>query len=140
MRPNKLGRSEECQISLPDPLCSRVHSEVWFDDGRWKIRDVESRNGTYVNGQKIDEAVIDEGHNIRVGSVEFEFHLADNPPTLVNSLTDSSFTQTIVRDAPVVVADTGILGLAAIRDAEQAKQMLRALSAQHQTFRLRSSR
>ena len=35
-----------------------------------------------------------------------------------------SYTQTIVRDAPVVVADTGILGLAAIRDAEQAKQLL----------------
>jgi two-component system, NtrC family, response regulator HydG len=120
---NKLGRSDECQIILPDPLCSRVHSEVWYDQGRWLVRDVDSRNGTYVNGQKIDEAVIDEGHNIRVGSVEFEFHLADNPPTLSTGIQDS-YTQTIVRDAPVVVADTGILGLAAIRDAEQAKQLL----------------
>jgi two-component system, NtrC family, response regulator HydG len=125
----RMGRGENCQIILGDPLCSRVHSEVLLnDDGRWIIRDAGSRNGTYVNGQKTDEAVLDEGHNIRVGSNEFEFHLADQPPT-VYATPGETFTSTIVRDTPVrdvehSLSDTGVLGLAAVRDFEQAKQLL----------------
>jgi two-component system response regulator HydG len=120
----RMGRAEECQIMLPDPLCSRVHSEVRFEDGRWMIRDAESRNGTHVNGQRIDEAcMLDEGHNVRVGSAEFEFHVADQPPTIFSSVHET-YSQTIVREAPVNYYDTSELALAAIRDSEQAKQML----------------
>jgi Nif-specific regulatory protein len=128
--PTRLGRGENCEISLGDPLCSRVHAEVQLDgDGRWIIRDAGSRNGTYVNSQKTDEAVLDEGHNIRVGSNEFEFHLSAEPPT-VNALpADETYTTNIVRDTPVrdleqSLTDTGVLGLAAVRDFDQAKQLL----------------
>ncbi|HTQ38932.1 MAG TPA: sigma 54-interacting transcriptional regulator [Pirellulales bacterium] len=125
----RLGRGEDCQIVLGDPLCSRVHSEVLLDgEGRWIIRDAGSRNGTFVNGQKTDEAVLAEGHNIRVGSNEFEFHLADQPPAVVAE-PQETYTNTIVRDTPVrdagqSLTDTGVLGLAAVRDFEQAKQLL----------------
>ncbi|HEY2828380.1 MAG TPA: FHA domain-containing protein, partial [Pirellulales bacterium] len=127
--PTRFGRGENCEITLGDPLCSRVHSEVLLDDeGRWIIRDAGSRNGTFVNGQKTDEAVLDEGHNIRVGSNEFEFHLADQPPT-INAEPEETYTNTIVRDTPVrdveaSLTDTGVLGLAAVRDFDQAKQLL----------------
>jgi two-component system, NtrC family, response regulator HydG len=128
--PTRLGRGENCEISLGDPLCSRVHAEVRLDgDGRWIIRDAGSRNGTFVNSQKTDEAVLDEGHNIRVGSNEFEFHLSAEPPT-VNALpAEETYTTNIVRDTPVrdieqSLTDTGVLGLAAVRDFDQAKQLL----------------
>ncbi len=125
-----LGRGDHCEIMLGDPLCSRIHAQVLLDeDGRWIIRDAGSRNGTFVNGQKTDEAVLDEGHNVRVGSNEFEFHLSSDPPT-VNALPEETYTTNIVRDAPVgrdveqSLTDTGVLGLAAVRDFEQAKQLL----------------
>jgi len=124
-----LGRGDHCEIMLGDPLCSRIHAHVLLDDeGRWIIRDAGSRNGTFVNGQKTDEAVLDEGHNIRVGSNEFEFHLSAEPPT-VNALPEETYTTNIVRDMPVrdveqSLTDTGVLGLAAVRDFDQAKQLL----------------
>lgn len=121
---NRLGRGDDCQILVPDPLCSRVHAEVVFDGSHWLIHDFESRNGTFVNGQKTDEAMLDDGHNVRVGSVEFEFHLSDQPPTLFVAMQDAPTHTTIVREAPVSVFDTGLLALAAIRDTEQAKQLL----------------
>ena len=123
-RANLLGRGDDCHILVPDPLCSRVHAEVFFDDGHWTIRDFESRNGTYVNGQKTEEARLDDGHCVRVGSVEFEFHLADQPPTVLVACQDVPTHTTIVREAPVGISDTSLLPLAAIRDMEQAKQLL----------------
>ena len=59
---NRIGRDPECAIALGDPLCSRVHAIVVQDRRRWRIRDAGSRNGTYVNDQKIDEAVLADGH------------------------------------------------------------------------------
>jgi two-component system response regulator HydG len=125
-----LGRGDHCEIMLGDPLCSRIHAHVLLDEeGHWLIRDAGSRNGTYVNGQKTDEAVLDEGHNVRLGSNEFEFHLADQPPTINALPADETYTTNIVRDTPVrdveqSLTDTGVLGLAAVRDFEQAKQLL----------------
>ena len=71
---NRIGRGIDCAVVLPDPLCSRVHAVLTRANGQWLVRDAESRNGTYVNGQKIDEATIADGHTLRVGSTEFAFH------------------------------------------------------------------
>ena len=50
---------------------------VKLDGGRWRICDANSRNGTYVNGQKIDDAVLANDHIVRVGTREFTFHQTD---------------------------------------------------------------
>jgi pSer/pThr/pTyr-binding forkhead associated (FHA) protein len=42
--------------SFPDPRVSRLHVEVWQEDGGWGFRDLGSRNGTYVDGEKIQTA------------------------------------------------------------------------------------
>src|SRR5262245_3957507 len=55
---NRIGRDLECAITLDDPLCSRVHATIEEDGGVWRIRDEGSRNGTFVNDQKIDDAVL----------------------------------------------------------------------------------
>src|SRR5687768_3637097 len=57
-RKTLIGRGTDCHISLPDPLCSRVHATLTCTPDGWVIRDAESRNGTIVNGQKIDEATV----------------------------------------------------------------------------------
>ena len=45
-----LGRGPTNRIVLKDELCSREHAEVYQSDGRWVVRDLESLNGTRLNG------------------------------------------------------------------------------------------
>jgi two-component system, NtrC family, response regulator HydG len=118
---NRIGRGTECTVMLNDPLCSRVHALVRLSDYRWHIRDFESRNGTFVNGQRIDEAVLDSGHNVRIGSAEFAFELSDEPLTVWDPA--DGVKQTLVSDRPIT-PDTGQVALEAIRDTEQAQQLL----------------
>lgn len=49
-----LGRAATNRIVLKDDLCSREHAEVYFADARWRLRDLNSLNGTRINGDRLD--------------------------------------------------------------------------------------
>jgi transcriptional regulator with GAF, ATPase, and Fis domain len=70
---NQLGRDWECRIVLNDPQCSRIHAEVVRNEEGWWIRDNGSSNGTFVNGQTINEARLMDGTEVRVGNSVFSF-------------------------------------------------------------------
>ena len=70
---NLLGRDWQCKIMLNDPQSSRKHAEVFKDEDGWWIKDNESSNGTFVNGQQIDNARLVEGTEVRIGSTIFTF-------------------------------------------------------------------
>jgi len=53
-----IGRSKRNDLVLHDQWLSRNHAEVREEDSRYTIVDLKSRNGTYVNGQRIDESVV----------------------------------------------------------------------------------
>ena len=68
--PQLIGRSTEA-LEITDPTVSRRHAELTPDAGRWKIRDLESRHGTFVNGVRISGAVaLAAGDRIRCGDSE----------------------------------------------------------------------
>jgi two-component system, NtrC family, response regulator HydG len=117
-----IGRGTDCHISLPDPLCSRVHATLACTPDGWVIRDNESRNGTLVNGQKIDEATVVDGNMIRVGSAEFEFHESEEPPTAKGD--DPQLMQTIVQDQPIAVQESHEDSLAGLPSTEQVKELM----------------
>jgi two-component system response regulator HydG len=119
----RIGRGAECSIMLTDALCSRVHAVVSREDGAWWVRDSNSRNGTFVNGQKIDEAVLDEGHNLRVGTTEFVFHQSLQPPT-VGPVADLNLTQTLIKETRVGAALADSFALPALHESEQAQELL----------------
>jgi Nif-specific regulatory protein len=101
--PTRIGRGLDCDIVLSDPLSSRVHATVAFQDDAWFVRDAGSRNGTFVNGQKIDEAQLAETNVLKVGSTEFVFHQsADRPADALRM----DLTQTIVRDRVIDKGDS----------------------------------
>jgi len=69
-----IGRANTCQIVFVDDMVSREHSRLDRDpDGRYRIRDLGSRNKTVVNAQQINEAVLINGDVIRIGEHIVEF-------------------------------------------------------------------
>ncbi len=98
-----IGRGEDCHIVLSDPIASRVHALVESTPDGWFLRDCSSRNGTFVNGQKIDEARLLDGTVFKIGSVEFLFRQAAQRPDIASA----GVTQTIIRNVQVSTADSG---------------------------------
>ncbi|MCC6659913.1 MAG: FHA domain-containing protein [Phycisphaerales bacterium] len=71
--PQLIGRSSEA-LPLTDHTVSRRHAELTPDDGVWWIRDLESHNGTYVNGVRITERLrLKPGDQVRTGATLFVF-------------------------------------------------------------------
>ena len=63
------GGAPESQIHLDNASVSRQHAELTRDPfGRWWVRDLASRNGTFVNGQRVTERVIAAGDIVQVGA------------------------------------------------------------------------
>ncbi|HEV2405403.1 MAG TPA: FHA domain-containing protein [Ktedonobacterales bacterium] len=69
-----IGRSRESDIFLEDLAVSRLHTTVArAENGQYILRDENSANGTYVNGKKINEHILDEGDEIQVGQTVLRF-------------------------------------------------------------------
>lgn len=68
-----IGGSPKNDLQLTDRTVSRVHCEISVKDDRYVLRDLESTNGTEVNGLRIVEAVLTPGARIRVGDTEILF-------------------------------------------------------------------
>jgi len=119
-RPMHIGRGTSCEIMLTDPISSRFHAVLYFEEGNWQIRDNKSRNGTAVNGQKTDHAMLLDKTLIRVGGTEMQF--VDLPE---DAFVESPNTQTIVADR-TLKAHSGheLLPTDPLREAAQAGNLL----------------
>lgn len=64
----RVGRSAENDIVVNDSRCSREHCELVDLEGRWHVRDLGSRNGTFVDYERVAESQpLDEGDEIQIG-------------------------------------------------------------------------
>ncbi len=78
-----LGRSQENQVCLDDPFCSKIHAYIEKDKQTYKIRDNQSKNGLFLNGRKAGtEAELSPGDEILMGSTRILFDR--EPPTDVD--------------------------------------------------------
>jgi pSer/pThr/pTyr-binding forkhead associated (FHA) protein len=77
-----LGRHSEADIRLALPDVSRRHCRFVFQHGFWKIIDLKSLNGVFVNSERMHEATLYEGDEVRLGGFTFSVHL-DAPPRIV---------------------------------------------------------
>jgi Nif-specific regulatory protein len=69
-----MGRATSNRIVLKDDLCSREHAEVFQADGRWRLRDLTSLNGTRANGKRIEgDVALVPGDEINVGRTTLIF-------------------------------------------------------------------
>lgn len=63
-----IGRTERSQIHFSDSQCSSVHCRLWVEAGKLWIEDLESKNGTYLNGVKIIKSQVFLRDIIAMGS------------------------------------------------------------------------
>ena len=89
-----LGKASTNVVSLEhDPTVSRLHAILENHGSAWSIRDVGSRNGTYVNGEKIDaERVLRSGDELRLGKCRVVY-------VEVRDVDEPAYEATIVPDA-----------------------------------------
>ena len=62
-----IGRHTDTDLRLAYPQVSRRHCRLMFEDGGWRVFDLDSLNGVYVNGERVDDAALCEGDEVRVG-------------------------------------------------------------------------
>ena len=69
-----IGRDESADLSLPnEPGMSRLHAKIVAEGDRYRILDIESRNGTLVNGRPIQSEFLFDGDTVRIGSCVLRF-------------------------------------------------------------------
>jgi pSer/pThr/pTyr-binding forkhead associated (FHA) protein len=71
--PLQIGRSRDCQLRSSSAAVSRHHCAVVEENGHLFIQDLASRNGTYVNGERVEVAVELKPHDVvQVGPLIFK--------------------------------------------------------------------
>jgi len=76
-----IGRDKHAHIRLKDPLISREHAAIAFREGTFVLRDLESTNGTVMNGVSIKQADLRHGDTFRMGDTVLQFVLEDTGKT-----------------------------------------------------------
>lgn len=75
-----IGRAEDCHLRPHSDVVSRHHCALLVEDGYVGVKDFGSKNGTYVNGQRIEgERALNHGDVVRVGNLEFEVQFPQVP-------------------------------------------------------------
>ncbi len=72
-----VGRHPESDIFLDDITVSRRHVEFRRQDGGFRVHDVGSLNGTYLNGDRVDDAELQSGDEVRIGKFRLIFFASD---------------------------------------------------------------
>ncbi len=105
-----IGRHPECAIQIDDGSVSRHHAKVTPQDGAWFIEDMDSRNGTFLNGQPIEkQARLFDGAVIKICDIAFSFFSGESAasgfhPTQENPV-ESSQKKKRHRRSSIILAD-----------------------------------
>jgi adenylate cyclase len=95
-----IGRSVKADVQIDGDLVSRQHCRVYSEGGRWYFQDLQSRNGTLYNGNRVDAGELRSGDVLMIGYGKLVFEEDE-------ARSDSSLEVSIV-DAPVI-SDSAVL-------------------------------
>lgn len=76
----EIGREDSCEIMLDEPSVSARHAQLIHQGGRWRLVNLVSANGIFVNGEKRLTAYLGDGDQIRLGNVNLVFRGSVNAP------------------------------------------------------------
>jgi MshEN domain/FHA domain len=102
-----IGRQSTNNIPLPDRTVSKRHAVVGRVKGQTVVKDLGSRNGTFVNGQKVEKAILANGDRLKVGSVTLRFFQEDQ--TSQGKDAESTTTSRCVQRLGKCLVEAGIV-------------------------------
>ncbi len=93
-----IGRDQGCTVELPDDFLSRTHAILDLTDEGYRITDCESRNGTFVNDQRVTTHLLSPGDQVRIGNHIFKYLSSDHVEALYHEavyemMTSDALTQ-----------------------------------------------
>jgi hypothetical protein len=62
-----IGRHPDCDVAVSDSTVSRHHARLRFRDGHWTVEDLDSRNGTSLNGRRVGRCELRPGDHLALG-------------------------------------------------------------------------
>ena len=74
-----IGRREDCDLQIPLTEVSRKHCRVVKEGDKLRVEDLGSSNGTFQNGQRVQEAVLKAGDYVQIGPVLFAVQIEGVP-------------------------------------------------------------
>ena len=74
----ELGRDADCELNIPDPSVSGRHAQLIHQGGRWRLVNLVSANGIYVNGEKRLTAYLADEDRIQLGEATVVFRASLN--------------------------------------------------------------
>jgi len=107
----KIGRHPDCEILLTDPSVSRFHGELFYQDEGFRLRDLKSTNGTFVNGNRIQECHLNSQDQIRFGKRELIFKVKEREGSQESTLTpeDTHILEGKIQDLIEEINDPGAI-------------------------------
>lgn len=73
---NAVGRSNVCDVVIPDGAVSRFHGVIARRKKGWTMIDTYSKTGTFINGRRVDrKAVLENGDDLAFGGVTYKFYV-----------------------------------------------------------------
>jgi hypothetical protein len=96
-----VGRSRSCDLTLATPDASRRHAEIAAVTGGYLIRDLGSTNGTFVNGDRIEECELKTGDRIEIGGDLITFCQVD-PAIDAGEVPDGGEAKTMLIERPAL--------------------------------------
>lgn len=132
LKPEKtrIGRHPENDVVVMLESISRFHAEFEVQDGIIVLRDLGSRNGTYLNGHALRSSVpVRSGDRVQFGNVEFVFRSADLSEPAAKSVTDTNVVLGDARRTPLEVLkskgfDTMMEELSQARATETGSELI----------------
>jgi len=104
-KPFCIGRGDTSDIQVLDQSVSRKHCDVYFEDGRWWIRDLFSSNGLYINDEKVRSFPLARDTQVEIGRggpiLSFSYEgIVPNETVQKKSTSTSQFEQKYFSDSP----------------------------------------
>ena len=97
-----IGRSVRADIAIPDSFASRLHVKLRADGTTYVLEDLQSTNGSFVNGHRVERAELKDGDKVRIGPFElyFETHVPadDWVPSHIIDLSSEVHQKTIRKE------------------------------------------
>lgn len=84
-----VGRLDDNTFAIPEPSVSSHHCEILLAGTEVRVKDLNSTNGTFINGMQISEAVLKPGQILRLGKVELKLE-GEVPASAAKRPTDAT--------------------------------------------------